>query len=207
MSLALEVERLNADPAGRQSTGMFTEAHMMQAVNETFEKNAEFFEAQMAERTVQLENQHRVKLRECEDLLEQWTEASQMWRDKSEGQTIDIRWWEAFGDAFPDQLMEFDRSSAEIRAGGCESTNGPGGEEEQNKVGANSRNEAPRSTEEKTPGLSTLGDTISRMHRACVKQHEPAVRQAFLLDSAVSRLTTNGIMGGTKIPFFRRRGH
>ena len=69
---------------------------MMQAVSETFEKNKEFFEAQMAERAVQQENQHRIKLRECEDLLEQWTEASQMWKERSEGQTIDIRWWEAF---------------------------------------------------------------------------------------------------------------
>ena len=85
---------------------------MMQAVNDTIEKNKELFEAQMAEKTVQLENQHRIKLRECEDLFEKWTEAFQMWKETSEGQTIDIRWWEAFGDAFPDQLMEFEQSSA-----------------------------------------------------------------------------------------------
>ena len=50
----------------------------------------------------------------------------------------------------------------------------------------------------KTQGLSTLGDTNSRMHRACIKQHEPAERQAFKLDSAVSRLTMGGMTGGTK---------
>ena len=51
------------------------------------------------------------------------------------------------------------------RAGGCEPAKGPEGGEEKKKANVNSQNEALRSAGEKTQGLSTLGDTISRMHR------------------------------------------
>ena len=189
-SLRSEVHRLNAAPAGGQPDGAYTYDQLLQAVNDTFAKDSAFFEEKMARKIMQVESDYRIKLRGCDDQLEQWVEAAQTWKEKSEGQAIDLEWWESFGDAFPVQVAEFTQSSAEFVASGREPKNGP--------------EEVPQPVNEKTPGLTTFGDTISRMHQACVKLHEPAVREAFRLDSAVSRMTTSGVAGGAKILLSRR---
>ena len=75
-SLRLEVHRLNAAPAGELPDGAYTYDQLLQAINETFENVSAFFEEKMARKIMQVESDYRIKLRGCEDQLEQWIEAA-----------------------------------------------------------------------------------------------------------------------------------
>ena len=125
-SLKLEVERLNAGNLAERQAGGFSEDQLHLAIRQTIEKDKVIFDERMAEMTVQLDNEHRAKIRELEERMESWIEAVQSLKEKSEGQTIDITWWEAFGETYPEQLAEFERQGYELGSGGCEPAKGLG---------------------------------------------------------------------------------
>ena len=174
-SLQSEVTRLNAVTAPAAPVGLYTSEQLHTAIESTVIKDKEHFDEQLADQMVKLENEHREQVREYEDRVVQWTETAQEWKERSDGQAIDVAWWESFGEAFPEQLARFEQQGGE-------------------PVAASAAIEPP--IQKQSPGLTTFGDTISRMHQACIKQVDPSPKQAFKLDSAVSRLTTNTIAAG-----------
>ena len=109
-SLQVEVARLSAvtAPAGR-----YTDEQLQQAIESTVHKDKEHFDEQLAEQSVRLENEHRVLIRDCDDRIVRWMESAQEWKERSEGQAIDIVWWEEFGRAFPDQLVNYEQQVGE----------------------------------------------------------------------------------------------
>ena len=107
-SLQSEVARLSATSAPTASEESYTVEQLQQAVSDTVTMAKGHFDTHLADQKISLENEQRLQSQNYEDRLAQWEETVQRWKEFSDGQAIDITWWERFGDAFPQQLESFE---------------------------------------------------------------------------------------------------